>query len=155
MSGNFFLSEWHFGETVTSGSAYTSSQSWTIVKKVYFILKRTFFTIVQLWRLVYAEPLVLEKKCINIDWSPNMWLLWAQKAKGYTLIWNGKSQAKTVFDETVLWYMTAAYQWTSYTSRISEKLQKTNEGHEGQIEGQTLSKIKILYFFHLFGVIWS
>ena len=54
----------------------------------------------------------------------------------------------------MLWYITAAYHWTSQTSRISEKLQKANEGHEGQIKGQTLSKIKTLYFFHFFGVIW-
>ena len=33
--------------------------------------------------------------------------------------------------------MTATYHWTSYISRISEKLQKTNEGHKGQIKGQT------------------
>ena len=30
-----------------------------------------------------------------------------------TVIRNGKSQAKTVFDEIMLWYMTAAYHWTS------------------------------------------
>ena len=51
--------------------------------------------------------------------------------------------------------MTAAYHWTSQASGISEKLQKANEGHEGQIKGQTLSKTKILSFFHLFGVILS
>ena len=51
--------------------------------------------------------------------------------------------------------MTAAYHWISETSRISEKLKKANEGHEGQIKGQIPLKIKISHFFHLFGVIWS
>ena len=51
--------------------------------------------------------------------------------------------------------MTAAYHWTSYTSRISEKLKKASEGHEDQIKGQIPLKIKISHFFHLFGVILS
>ena len=51
--------------------------------------------------------------------------------------------------------MTAACHQTPQASRISEKLQKANEGHEGQIKGQTLSKIKILYFFQFSRVLWS
>ena len=51
--------------------------------------------------------------------------------------------------------MTDACHQTPQASRISEKLQKANEGHEGQIEGQTLSKIKILFFFPFSRVLWK
>ena len=39
--------------------------------------------IVQLWWLVFAEAGVPQKIPTNIDWSPNMWLIWAKKAKGW------------------------------------------------------------------------
>ena len=63
-------------------------------------------------------------------------------APNYTLIQNGKYQAIIVFDDRMLRYMITAYQWTSQTSRISEKLEKANEGPKGQIKDQTLLKIK-------------
>ena len=142
-----------------SGSKNTSRQSWTIEKTSILVLKRTFFSIVQIWRLVFLEPLGVQRrntftfrhahlsekcssfiqvgvaalfcsplnptvlglyepsklndqknvcfstkmdvffncstlmartaqrscsieKCINVDWSHNMWLLGAKEAKG-------------------------------------------------------------------------
>ena len=57
-------------------------------------------------------------------------------------------QFDTLYDTVrMLRFMVAAYHWTSYTLRISEKFEKANEGHKDQIKGQTLLKIKFDIFF--------
>ena len=38
------------------------------------VIKWTFLSIVQFWRLVQPKPHVLQKNCINIDWSHNCYL---------------------------------------------------------------------------------
>ena len=48
---------------------------------------------------VQPKQLVVQKLCIiYIDWSPNMWLLWAKKAKGYSYLSNKRRATFINFD---------------------------------------------------------
>ena len=66
------------------GSKNKSRQSWTIEKIVGFCTKTDFFWIVQLWRLVFLDPVGVKRHTIphfkglmKLDWNqkrPRVWL---------------------------------------------------------------------------------
>ena len=47
------------------------------------------------------------------------------------------------------------YHWTSWASRISEKMKKANEGCEGQTKARGWPKTKFQNFFYIFGFLGS
>ena len=92
------------------GSKNKSRQSWTIEEIVRFSTKTDFFSIVQLWRLVYLEPGGVQrhtvphfKGLINANWKYSSSRSWQYsflalgplekshftpiKGKGYVIIW--------------------------------------------------------------------